>query len=199
MLRPASARRQGIAAAFPKSSSKIGPYWQGRQPESMPMRRFLTFLAAMLLTVAAAQAAPKAAVFPFELIDDSLDGQYLGPRADETQRLSLATAELRKLVAQEAGYDVLDLGPLASEVEKAAPLYKCNGCEVELARKLGADFAITAAVRKYSNLLLSLHIYVKEASTGNLTKMYRIDIRGNTDESWLRGVRWLVARGLVGS
>jgi hypothetical protein len=163
------------------------------------MRRFLTFLAAMLLTAAAAQAAPKAAVFPFELIDDSLDGQYLGPRADETQRLSLATAELRKLVAQEAGYEVLDLGTLASEVEKAGPLYKCNGCEVELARKLGADLAITAAVRKYSNLLLSLHIYVKEASTGNLTKMYRVDIRGNTDESWLRGVRWLVARGLVGS
>jgi hypothetical protein len=163
------------------------------------MRRFLTLLAAMLLTAAAAQAAPKAAVFPFELIDDSLDGQYFGPRADETQRLALATAELRMLVTQEAGFDVLDLGTLASEVEKAAPLYKCNGCEVELARKLGADFAITAAVRKYSNLLLSLHIYVKEASTGNLTKMYRVDIRGNTDESWLRGVRWLVARGLVGS
>ncbi|MBO0765847.1 MAG: DUF3280 domain-containing protein [Hyphomicrobiaceae bacterium] len=163
------------------------------------MRRFLALLAATLLTAAGAQAAPKAAVFPFELIDDSLDGQYLGARAEEEERLALATAELRKLVAQEAGYDVVDLGPLKSEIEKAAPLYKCNGCEVELARKAGAEFAITAAVRKYTNLLLSLHIYVTEVSTGKLTKMYRIDIRGNTDESWLRGVRWLVARGLVGS
>lgn len=163
------------------------------------MRLLLFLLVAILLIPATAQAAPpKAAVFPFELIDESLDGQYLGPSAEEGHRLALASAELRKLAAQDAGYDVLDLGALGSEVERVAPLYKCNGCEVELARKAGADFAITAAVRKFSNLLLSLHIYVREASSGNLIKMYRIDIRGNTDESWLRGVHWLVDRGLVG-
>jgi hypothetical protein len=162
------------------------------------MNRLLFAWAALLLSATAALAGQKAAVFPFELIDDSLDGQYLGPRADEAQRLVLATAELRRLAAQEAGYDVLDLTPIAAEVEKAAPIYKCNRCEVDLARRAGADVAVTAAVRKFSNLLLSLHIYVRDVSTGNLTKMYRIDIRGNTDESWLRGVRWLVAKGLLG-
>ena len=165
----------------------------------MPINRLpLAALALLLASPTAALAGPKAAVFPFELIDDSLDGQYLGTRTDEGPRLALATAELRKLVEQEVGYDVLDLAAVAPEVEKASPLYKCNGCEVELARKAGADLAVTAAVRKFSNLLLSLHIYVTEVNSGKLTKMYRVDIRGNTDESWLRGVRWLVTRGLAG-
>src|SRR5262249_23806180 len=145
------------------------------------IRPLLAAAVMLLATATAGHAGGKAAVFPFELIDDSLDGQYLGGQDGETQRLVLATGELRKLAAREAGYDVLDLGALEPELEKCAPLYKCNGCEIGLARQLGADVAITAAVRKYSNLLLSLHIYVTDVRSGNLTKMYRIDIRGNTD------------------
>jgi hypothetical protein len=155
-------------------------------------------LALSLAAATPAQAAPKAAVFPLELIDTSLEGEVSGPRADEASRLALATEELRRLAAREAGYEVVDLAAIAPEIRSSAPLYKCNGCEVELARRAGADVAITAAVRKFSPLLLSLHIYVTDAGTGNLTKMYRVDIRGNTDESWLRGLRRLVADGLVG-
>jgi hypothetical protein len=155
-------------------------------------------LALALEAATPAQAAPKAAVFPLELIDTSLEGEISGPRADEASRLALATEELRKLAAREAGYEVLDLGGIAPDIRSAAPLYKCNGCEVELARRAGADVAITAAVRKFSPLLLSIHIYVTDVGTGNLTKMYRVDIRGNTDETWLRGLRRLVAEGLVG-
>jgi hypothetical protein len=165
------------------------------------MTRLLLACAGLALALAIAtpaQAAPKAAVFPLELIDTSLEGEISGPRADEASRLALATEELRRLAAREAGYDVVDLGPITSEIQSSSPLYKCNGCEVELARRAGADVAVTAAVRKFSPLLLSLHIYVTDVGTGNLTKMYRVDIRGNTDESWLRGVRRLVSQGLVG-
>ena len=155
-------------------------------------------LALALAAATPAQAAPKAAVFPVELIDTSLEGEISGPRADEASRLALATEELRRLAGREAGYEVVDLGGIAPDIRTAAPLYKCNGCEIELARRAGADVAITAAVRKFSPLLLSLHIYVTDVATGNLTKMTRVDIRGNTDETWLRGVRRLVAQGLVG-
>jgi Protein of unknown function (DUF2380) len=46
-------------------------------------------------------------------------------------------------------------------------------------------------VQKVSNLILNLNI---EVSTGNGEPLYStsVDIRGNTDESWLRGVRRLV-------
>jgi hypothetical protein len=162
------------------------------------MPRLLVALVGLLLVGAtAAQAGPKVAIFPFELIDDSLEGQYFGVRADEANRLQLVTEELRKLAARDAGYEVLDLSAIATELEKSAPLYKCNGCEIELARQAGAEVVITVAVRKFSSMLLSLHIYATDVGNGNLTRMHRVDVRGNTDESWLRGVRRLVAESLV--
>jgi hypothetical protein len=165
----------------------------------MPMIRLLLACVGVALAAAVpAHAAPKAAIFPVELIDVSLDGEYVGPRADEARRLVLATEELHRLVARDAGYEVLDLGALASELARAAPLYKCNGCEIDLARHAGADLAITATVRKISNLVLVFHIYVRDVASGDLNKVYRVELRGNTDESWLRGVRWLVTKGLAG-
>jgi Protein of unknown function (DUF2380) len=155
-------------------------------------------MAITLATAAAAQAATKAAIFPVELIDVSLEGEFSSPRADEANRLILATAELRRLAAGERGYEVLDLSRINAELGSAAPLYKCNGCELELARKLGADVAITAVVRKVSNLLLIFYIQVRDVASGSVTRVYRVDMRGNTDESWLRGARWLIARGLAG-
>jgi hypothetical protein len=155
-------------------------------------------VAIALSAAATAQAATKAVIFPVELIDASLEGELSGPRADEADRLILATAELRRLAAREPGYEVLDLSRIKPELDSAAPLYKCNGCETGLARKLGADVAVTATVRKISNLVLVFDIQVRNVASGNLTRAYRVELRGNTDESWLRGVRWLVARGLSG-
>lgn len=152
--------------------------------------------AGMVLAASAAHAGPKAAIFPFELIDVSLEGQYLGRRADETQRLALATGELRKLAARDAGYEVLDLSGVAPDIAKAAPLYKCSGCAVDLARKLDADIAITCTVRKVSNLVLEVHLIVADVASGKVTRIHRVELRGNTDETWLRGVRRLVANHL---
>jgi hypothetical protein len=162
------------------------------------IRLLLVCVGIAFAAAAPAHAAPKAAIFPIEMIDVSLDGEYTGPRADEAQRLALATDELRRLAAHDAGYEVLDLGAIASDLARSAPLYKCNGCEIDLARRAGADVAITTTVRKISNLVLVLHIRVSDAASGNLNKVYRVELRGNTDESWLRGVRWLVTKGLAG-
>jgi hypothetical protein len=38
-----------------------------------------------------------------------------------TRRLALATDELRQLVVSDAGYEVLDLSGLASDIAKGAP------------------------------------------------------------------------------
>jgi hypothetical protein len=42
----------------------------------------------MLATVTIARAAPKAAIFPFELIDTILEGELGGARQDEARRWS---------------------------------------------------------------------------------------------------------------
>ena len=161
------------------------------------IRPLFAFVAILLATTTVVQAGPKAAIFPFELIDLSIDSAIAGPRADEAHRLVLVTEELRRLASRDAGYEVFDLGGLTSEIDRSGPLYKCNGCEVDIARRIGAEIALTGTVRKVSNLILNIHIYVRDVGSGNLTKVLQADIRGNTDESWLRGIRWLVANRLV--
>lgn len=163
------------------------------------MTRLLLACTGMILAVAAAHAGPKAAIFPFELNDVSIEGAMSGPRADETRRLALATEELRRLAAREAGYEVVDLEGVKPQIEKAAPLYKCNGCEAEIARRAGAEIAVTGYVRKVSNLILKVFINVRDVESGRLTAVYQADIKGNTDETWRRGVRWLVVNRLAGS
>jgi hypothetical protein len=161
------------------------------------MIRLLLVVAALALGAASpAQAGPKAAIFPVELDDLSLEGELSGRRADETRRLQLATDELRRLAAGEAGYEVLDLSAIQQDIAQAAPLYKCNGCEADLARRVGAQVAITGVVRKVSTLILNMFVTVRDTESGNVTKVYHVAIKGNTDETWLRGIRWLVANGL---
>ncbi len=155
-------------------------------------------LGALAMGSTAAHAGPKAAVFPFELIDASLEGQYGPAHPEEVARLRLATEELRKQLAGNAGYEVVDLSPVAAEIERSTPLYKCDGCALDFARRTGAELAVTGAVLKVSNLLLTFHIYVTDTSNGKLSKLWHVEVRGNTDESWLRGVRRLVRDGIAG-
>src|SRR5262245_9977388 len=129
--------------------------------------------AGLVSATATASAGPKVAIFPFELLDVSLTGQYIGPQADETQRLALATEELRKLAARDAGYEVLDLSELAAEIARAAPLHQCGGCEIGLARRVGAEIAITGTVRKVSNLVLEAHLFVIDVASGKLANLHR--------------------------
>src|SRR4051794_14734579 len=85
----------------------------------------------------------KAAVFGFELLDTSEEGQLNGQRADQTGRVALATAELKRLLDASGQIAEVDLTPQAATIEKDSPLFKCNGCEQDIARALGADVSIS--------------------------------------------------------
>ncbi|MEJ1160807.1 DUF3280 domain-containing protein [Prosthecomicrobium sp. N25] len=146
----------------------------------------------------AAAAKVKVALFLFELEDTSLEGELRGERADETARLRLVTDEARRLIA-EADPDVafVDLAPVAAKLAEKAPLYKCNGCEADLAREAGADLSVSGWVQKVSNLILNLNLSVRDARTGERLRLYSADIRTNSDEMWLRGMRYLVKNRLM--
>ena len=160
------------------------------------LRPFIAASALILVLSTGVLAGPKAAIFPFELIDVSIEGEIAGHRAEEG-RLAVVTEELRRLAARDGGYELVDLSEFAAEIEKAAPLHKCGGCEADIARHAGADLAITGTVHKISNLILGVTIQVRDASSGKPNRILQADIRGNTDESWLRGIRWLVANRLL--
>ncbi len=81
----------------------------------------------------------------------------------------LITAELAKELERRGMYRVLERG--------SAP---------------GAERIARCWVQKVSNLILNINIEVRNAATDETVYVKSVDIRGNTDETWLRGVRRLV-------
>lgn len=158
------------------------------------MRLSAILLAVSIIAAGAAEARPyKVAVFDLELIDTSLEGE----RTDQARRVELASNELRRLLEASEQIELVTLEPKAAEIEEKSPLHKCNGCEEDIARALGADLEVTSVVQKTSNLILSFTITVKDVSSGKVVRAGSTDIRGNTDEMWLRGVRYLVKNRLL--
>ena len=47
-------------------------------------------------------------------------------------------------------------------------------------------------VQKVSNLILNINIQIEDAATGAVLLNKSVDLRGNTDETWRRGVSYLV-------
>jgi hypothetical protein len=148
-----------------------------------------------IVLAAGANAEPlKVAVFPFELIDTSLEGELAGPREDEARRLDAVAVEVRAAVAA-AGLALVDTAPVAAEAARLN-LQACGGCDRTLAQKLGADWAVTGTVQKVSNLILNINLYVRDVASGEMRQAVSADIRGNTDESWRRGTAWLIRNRL---
>ena len=154
-------------------------------------------LVLMLLVSSPAHAdPPKAAIFDFELLDTSLQGEMNGPRADEQRRLKDVTEQVRKALADAGKFVVLDITPVNAAAH-ASNLQACGGCDVQYAQQLGADLAITGLVQKVSALILNMNIYLRDAHTGRVITAMSADFRGNTDESWSRTASYLLRNRLL--
>lgn len=134
---------------------------------------------------------PKLAVFDFELLDTSLQGEMSGPRQDEQDRLVRAAAQVRKQLAESGKFQLLDIAPVTAAAH-ASNLQACGGCDVRYAQQIGADLVLTGVVQKVSNLILNMNIYVRDVHSGRLVTAMSADMRGNTDESWGRVTSYLV-------
>jgi len=69
---------------------------------------------------------------------------------------------------------------------------ECGGCEIDYGRELGADIVAWLRVQKVSNLILNMNVYVADVKSGKALLIRSVDVRGNTDESWSRSLRYLV-------
>jgi hypothetical protein len=154
--------------------------------------------AAMLMALGLARAAepPRLAVFDFEMIDNSLDGEMRGKRADEQERLMRVGDQVRKELGDSGKFRIVDIAPVNAAAHQSH-LQACGGCDVTLARELGADLEITGVVQKVSNLILNIRMYVRDVRTGGLLAAVNADMRGNTDESWSRATRYLIRERLL--
>jgi hypothetical protein len=164
------------------------------------MKSFITlivlvlFNAAALVASASAEGVPrgsKVAFLGLGFVDLSTEGAYNGEREDETRRLVL----VEELVGQrflDEGMILVDLAPIAAKLDNIANPGNCYGCDVRMAKTLGADFALTGAVHKISNLVISMNLFLRDADTGKVLRARAVDVRTNTDRSWSRGMNYIL-------
>jgi hypothetical protein len=160
------------------------------------MRAFFALAMLVLLSVPARADPPKLAVFDFELLDTSLEGEMRGPQADEHDRLIRISDLVRRQLTESGKFQLVDIAPVKAAAE-GSNLQSCGGCDVQYAQRIGADLVITGVMRKISTLILNLTIFVRDAHTGQLITGMNADFRGNTDESWTRATNYLVRNRLL--
>nr|WP_294556197.1 DUF3280 domain-containing protein [uncultured Rhodopila sp.] len=136
---------------------------------------------------------PRAAVFPFELDDTSLQGAMNGQETEDLARLARLDTQLRDALARSGRY-----APVVVPAESGGrTLWSCNGCEAEQARKADARFAVVGWVQKVSNLILNINLVIRDVATGERVAGGSVDIRGDTDESWTRGLSYLLRNRIL--
>ena len=167
----------------------------------MAIRIALALMCVLALPAAAGVASARVAVFPFEMsIDlppDALPTMPPKPKPDEVKRLALVTAELQALLGKSGRYVPVDLSAEKDKIEDKSPFHKCNGCEADLAKAVGADIAVTGLIHKVSESLLSITVMLRGAESGDVMGAMNVSIMEYNDEGWLRGVRWLVRNRLL--
>ena len=153
----------------------------------------ITFLVAASfgvgVVVSAGHAAETAAVFEFELAHGELVPGAPNPRKIDKMRAEIVTDRLRDHLAK-SGFQVVDIAPVAKKAQ-GLNLRACGHCADDFAREVGARYAVTGVVYKVSELVLSMKVEVRDALTAKPVTSAVVDLRGNTDESWRRGIDYL--------
>jgi len=142
---------------------------------------------------AAAEPAIPVAVFDVELINTS----PAASTPEEIERTRVLGQQLRDALSRSGRYRIVDLAPVRAALDQAPALRTCNGCELPLARQVGARQAVVVWVQKVSNLILNINIKIEDAATGARIRAGSVDIRGNTDETWTRGLRYLLENQIL--
>jgi hypothetical protein len=156
----------------------------------------LLFVLCLLSATPVAAEPVRVAIFDFEMIDTSLDGEMKGTSAEEKARLAKLAPALREKLAASDRFIVVDTNSV-NERAHAQNLQACGGCDATLAHEVGADVALTGTVQKVSNLILNINIYLRDAKDDRMLQTMSVDIRGNTDESWSRGLSYLIRNKLL--
>jgi hypothetical protein len=143
----------------------------------------------------AADEPPRLAVLDFAIVDTS------GEARDQTAEHARRLAEFRAFVMAEFQrrglYEVVDLEALRPSIDAALALenlHACNGCDIELGRKSGADRVMVAWVKKVSTLVMSMEAEIRDTRTGRPIVHKSLDFRGDNDIAWRRLARYLVER-----
>ncbi|MEI9900430.1 MAG: DUF3280 domain-containing protein [Hyphomicrobium sp.] len=154
-------------------------------------------VAALIATSVLARAEPlprqSLAVLPFEINDTSGE---VGPTSRHEEMLARLTSFVGERIAKAGLYDTVPAARVASAIAEVNPgtyLRSCNGCELDIARRAGADAVLIGWFWKVSTLIGTLHVEIKDVASGRTVYAHVFDFRGDNDKAWQRAADYMVS------
>ena len=132
----------------------------------------------------------KIAVFGFELQDVSPAGA-LGKATTSDTSLQKATTAAREELQSSGRYGIVSI----DGVEGRA-LRDCDGCEAEIARKLGAQQTMIGIVQRVTQTDYYVVVVMRDANTGKIVNAQVANFAGG-EEGWASGVRRIIKRQVL--
>jgi hypothetical protein len=118
--------------------------------------------------------------------------------AAERVRVALIESVFKAKLQASGRYRFVAIPPEAAAKIAAGPeVGACGGCEFGYGKELGVGAVAWIVVQKVSDLILNINVYMADVAAHKLTFVHSVDIRGDTDESWTRGVTYLVKNYLL--
>lgn len=157
--------------------------------------------AGLLVTIqAGAASAPiKLAIFDFELEDFSAGAVSADVTSADAVHLSNVTQMVRQLFAQSEHYKLIDVENTEAPAARAHTLRDCNGCDADIALKLGAEQSLVGVVSRISRTEYVVKFQVRDARTGIVVAAADSGLRMGADYSWSRGATRLIKDKLLES
>ena len=152
----------------------------------------LTVLAATPSRAAEPATLKTLVVLPFEIQDTSGE---VGPADRHVAMLSRLTTLVRNEIAFGQSYRVASekvTDQAVRAVNAGTFLRGCNGCEIDIAKRLDADYVLVGWIYKVSTLILALHIDVKDVMTGKTIWARVFDFRGDNEQAYAHAARAVV-------
>jgi hypothetical protein len=147
-------------------------------------------------STAAAPAPKTVAMLSVQFLNDHAD---LEPTTGAERDRLASIEELFKSEVEASGrYSFVSIpSDVAAKMAAGPEIGNCGGCEFDYGKQLGGDLAAWITVQKVSDLILNINVYMADISTRKMMFVRSVDIRGNTNESWTRGLTYLVKNYLL--
>jgi hypothetical protein len=175
-------------ALFAGRSIQDGSAWMGIEA---PARALVTSAGPPAPTADAAR--PRLLVLDLELTGDLGGPEFT---AEHEARLVLESSRLRADLERTNRYHIMDSTQAQPALDRLrsqqAYLHDCNGCDLEVARQVGADLVFVAWVDRVSGLILSLTYEIHDVQTGQIAARQSFDFRGDNDNAWNHAIDYMV-------
>jgi hypothetical protein len=130
----------------------------------------------------------------FQNDNESLEPTSQGERA----RLLRTGDEFTQQLAASGRFKIVQTPEaLRAKIATGQAIGECGACEIDYGGALGADFVAWLQVQKVSNLILNMNVYISDVRAGRTVLTKSVDLRGNTDESWSRSLKYLVKNSVL--